>query len=58
MQHFIPISYFGGEKSFLENKENEKIKDSFCKENKITLKRIPYTKFNQLEEIITKIITK
>jgi len=47
-QHYYPISYFGGEKSFEENKIRDSIKDEFCKENNIKMIRIPYS-LNQKE---------
>jgi hypothetical protein len=56
IQHFESKSSWGGEKQFLKNLENDKIKNIFCKKNKIKLKRIPYTKYDQLEKIIEKII--
>ncbi len=42
-QHFKPIEYFGGEDKFKKVKENDHIKNEFCKNNNIKLIRIPYT---------------
>jgi len=42
IQHFKPVNYFGGTKSFNKIKESDKIKNDYCKENKIKLLRIPY----------------
>ena len=39
-QHFEPIKYFGGLKSFEELKIKDKIKNVFCKENNINLIRL------------------
>ena len=37
MQHFIPISWFGGEKSFNKIIERDRRKLSICKDNGIKL---------------------
>ena len=37
IQHFKPIDFFGGEKIFNYQKENDKIKYNLCKENNIKL---------------------
>jgi len=42
IQHFEPIGYFGGEKSFKTQKEKDNIKNIYCKENNIKLLRISY----------------
>lgn len=42
-QHFKPIEYFGGEESFNVLKQNDVIKNEYCKKHKINLIRIPYT---------------
>lgn len=43
IQHYKPIEYWGGEKRFIERKNNDLIKDKYCEENGIKLIRIPYT---------------
>lgn len=53
-QHFEPIDYFGGEKSFKETKFRDEIKNNYCKQNNIKLIRIPYWDFSNLEEILEK----
>jgi len=55
IQHFKSIEYFGGEKKFLYTKENDKIKNEYCKNNNIRLLRIPYNKYKKIENIITNI---
>ena len=50
-QHDFPVEFFGGEKSFLETKVRDQIKNTYCSEHNINLLRIPYTDFNRLEEI-------
>jgi len=36
-QHFRPIDFYGGIKKFKQFKKNDRIKEKYCKENKITL---------------------
>lgn len=47
-QHFEPIKYFGGQKTFEYTQKHDKIKDEYCKNNGISLLRIPY--FKNVEE--------
>lgn len=49
-QHFNPIEAFGGTNKLLERQKKDKIKDNYCKNNKITLLRIKYD-----EDIIEKL---
>jgi len=46
IQHFKPIEYFGGVKSFEILKKHDQIKDNYCKLNNINLIRIPYFEQN------------
>lgn len=41
--HFRPMEMWGGYEKFLINQENDKIKNEYCKNNNITLLRLPYT---------------
>lgn len=43
IQHYKPIEYFGGEKMFKYQRENDNIKRNYCKINDIPLIEIPYT---------------
>ena len=54
IQHFQPIEYFGGITEFKERKQNDEIKNNYCKINNIPLIRIPYTalKTLQLEDLL------
>lgn len=52
-QHFKPIKYFGGVKKFNSLRKKDKIKNLFAQENGIYLLRIPYTKINEVEKILT-----
>lgn len=47
-QHFESIEYFGGQKSFEYRKKHDDIKNEYCKNNGISLLRIPY--FKNVEE--------
>ena len=42
-QHYFPVEYWGGEKKFINLKNNDNIKTNYCKKNNIVLIRIPYT---------------
>lgn len=50
LHHFDPINGWGGEEKFKLTQENDGIKNNYCKENNITLLRIPYT--DSYDEII------
>jgi hypothetical protein len=41
-QHFKPIKYWGGQKSFDLTKKRDKIKNEYCKKNNIILIRFGY----------------
>ena len=41
--HFRPIKIWGGYDKFIINKENDNIKNEYCKSHNITLLRLPYT---------------
>lgn len=53
IQHFEPISQFGGEDGFKMLKFHDNIKNNYCFVNKIKLIRIPYWDFDNIEEILT-----
>ena len=42
IQHFLPIEIWGGEETLIEQQKKDKIKNQFCKDNKIKLIRINY----------------
>ena len=44
LQHFKPISYFGGEKSFNQQQKRDQIKRDYCLTHGIPLLEIPYWK--------------
>lgn len=43
-QHYRPIELFGGGEGYEKRIYHDKIKDEYCKENNLTILRIPYTK--------------
>lgn len=52
-QHYEMNEFFGI-KSFESTQRNDKIKAQYCIDNNINLIRIPYTEFNNIEEILKK----
>lgn len=50
-QHFKPKF---GEEEFERTKRNDKIKNEYCKNRKLQLIRIPYTEFDNIENILLK----
>lgn len=54
LQHFKPVNYFGGIKSFNLQIKNDSLKNKYCLENQIKLLRIKYTDFNNIELILNK----
>ena len=55
-QHFKPIDRFGGEKQLEINQNNDNRKNNYCQTNNIKLFRIPYWKFNKINEELTEIL--
>ena len=54
IQHFEYIEYFGGDERLLNIKENDKIKNKYCKNNDIRLIRIKYDK--NVNEILNNLL--
>lgn len=57
MQHYKPSSYFGGQEEFERVKLRDRAKDDYCKEHDIPLLRIPYTEYENINEILYRSIT-
>jgi hypothetical protein len=53
VQHFKSIEHFGGEECLKYTIKNDKIKNNFCKENKIRMIRISYTQIGNIEKILS-----
>nr|DAZ69631.1 MAG TPA: restriction enzyme [Caudoviricetes sp.] len=51
-QHFRPVDYFGGDKVYKTSQLRDNIKTKWAKDNGIPLVRIPYTEFDNIEQII------
>ena len=51
-QHFLPVSYWGGNEGLIKNQERDQFKDRACKELGITLIRVPYTQKLNLKEFL------
>ena len=49
-QHYEAIEYFGGQEKFELQQKHDTIKNEYCKNNGIPLLRIPYYKYNNIEE--------
>lgn len=57
IQHFEPKSFGGdAEDNFKNTLENDAIKTEFCKVHKIPLLRIPYTKMDKIDKMLTKFL--
>jgi phage antirepressor YoqD-like protein len=48
-QHFRVVELFGGQEGFEQRKQNDEIKNQYCRDNNIHLLRIPYFKNTQDE---------
>jgi len=54
LQHFKPIEYFGGKKTFNITKNHDNIKNKYCEDNNIKLLRIKYNE--KIEEKLKNVI--
>lgn len=52
IQHYKIIEAFGGFNGFVETKIRDTIKNEYCKNNNIGILRIPYFKFDEIENIL------
>lgn len=52
IQHYEAIGYFGGIDTLIATQNSDKVKNDYCKQNKIKLIRIPYTDKNNINEIL------
>ena len=52
IQHYKPIDFFGGEKSFKKQQKNDEIKRIYAKKNSIELLEISYLDFTNIEQIL------
>jgi hypothetical protein len=56
-QHYEPIKAWGGYEKLKKQKEHDKRKKEFCKENEYKLIEIPYWDFENIEDILTEELT-
>lgn len=54
IQHFKPIKFFGGEKTFNETIINDNLKNLYAKKKNIPLLRISYKELNSITDILNK----
>ena len=54
-QHYEIVQAFGGYEAFVDTKIRDTIKTQYCKDNNITLIRIPYWEFDNIENILSQI---
>lgn len=55
-QHYIPMRFSNANKKFKKTILHDKIKENYCKKNNIKLVKIPYTRFNKIEDILSILI--
>lgn len=53
-QHYKPIGFFGGKERYVQQVERDNSLRQYCKEHKIKLIEIPYTDFDNIENILKK----
>jgi Zn finger protein HypA/HybF involved in hydrogenase expression len=51
--HSKPVDFFGGEISLKQTQHNDQIKNKFCEDNNISLIRISYINFNNIQNILS-----
>ena len=51
-QHFLPLSFFGGQEALDKLKINDKIKSDYCEDNYISLIRIRYDQIDDIWRIL------
>jgi very-short-patch-repair endonuclease len=52
LQHFSPIDKWGGDDRFSNIKTSDNIKNNFCIQNNIKIIRIPYTEYDNIDNIL------
>lgn len=55
-QHFEAIDYFGGKERLIQQQKEDALKTKLCEENDVTIIRIPYTNYKNIENILTDIL--
>lgn len=57
IQHYQPVTIFGGEDSFIETSKRDKLKNDYCNDNNIRMVVIPYWEQENIGEILSPIIS-
>ena len=55
-QHYVAMANWGGEEGLRRMQKNDRIKEEYCKKNNIKLIRVPYWEFDNIEEILKRIL--
>ena len=55
-QHFKEVKWFGGKEGFEKRVKHDNMKNKYCEDNNINLLRIPYTEFENIENILKQAI--
>ena len=53
-QHYRPVDFFGGQEKFIQQQNRDASLRFYCENHKIKLIEIPYTEYDNIEEILTK----
>lgn len=53
IQHFQPIDYYGGERSFITQRIHDELKKDYALQHNIDFLAISYKDFNKIDEILT-----
>ena len=53
-QHYFSVEHFGGEEKLLYTQRHDAMKKEYCESHNIKLITIPYTSYNEIEEILDK----
>ena len=57
MQHFKPVTHFGGEQAFEKRREFDSRKTQYCRDNNISLLRIRFDQLELLDDMLRDFIT-
>ena len=52
LQHFEPVSIYGGEEGFERTYKADNIKNKYCYDHGISILRIPHDQLNKVDELV------
>lgn len=55
-QHYKSVKHFGGTENFERQQQRDNVKRVYCQNNNIKLVEIPYTEFNNIENLLNNIL--